>query len=92
MAIRNEILRRRIARVTMLAAAEGDALAKPLTPRARLSHDGDPAHRLHHRRLCDRGGGDRGDDRLRPRCDYRALSAALAALEARGAKRKSDAR
>jgi hypothetical protein len=29
MAIRNEILRRRIARVTMLAAAEGDRLASP---------------------------------------------------------------
>ena len=32
MSIRNEILRRRIARLTMIAAAEGDALAKPLTP------------------------------------------------------------
>ena len=30
MAIRNEILRRRIARVTMLAAAEGDRLAPSL--------------------------------------------------------------
>ena len=30
MAIRNEILRRRIARVTMLAAAEGDRLAPTL--------------------------------------------------------------
>ncbi len=29
MAIRNEILRRRIARVTMLAAAEGDRLGSP---------------------------------------------------------------
>ncbi len=29
MAVRNEILRRRIARLTMLAAAEGDTLAKP---------------------------------------------------------------
>ena len=29
MAIRNEILRRRLARLTMLAAAEGDALARP---------------------------------------------------------------
>ncbi len=29
MAIRNEILRRRVARLTMLAAAEGDALASP---------------------------------------------------------------
>ena len=32
MAIRNEILRRRIARLTMIAAAEGDALAGRLTP------------------------------------------------------------
>ena len=32
MAIRNEILRRRIARVTMLAAAEGDRLAPNLAP------------------------------------------------------------
>jgi heme exporter protein C len=32
MAVRNEILRRRIARLTRIAAAEGDALAKPLTP------------------------------------------------------------
>ena len=32
MAIRNEILRRRIARVTMLAAAEGDALGPRLAP------------------------------------------------------------
>jgi heme exporter protein C len=32
MAIRNEILRRRIARLTMIAAAEGDALATRLTP------------------------------------------------------------
>ena len=32
MAIRNEILRRRIARLTMIAAAEGDALARRLTP------------------------------------------------------------
>jgi heme exporter protein C len=34
MAIRNEILRRRIARLTMIAAAEGDALGGRLTPRA----------------------------------------------------------
>jgi heme exporter protein C len=33
MAIRNEILRRRIARLTMMAAAEGDALLPNLTPR-----------------------------------------------------------
>jgi len=32
MAVRNEILRRRIARLTMIAAAEGDALGKKLTP------------------------------------------------------------
>jgi heme exporter protein C len=32
MAIRNEILRRRIARLTMIAAAEGDALTGRLTP------------------------------------------------------------
>ena len=32
MAIRNEILRRRIARLTMIAAAEGDELARPLKP------------------------------------------------------------
>lgn len=32
MAIRNEILRRRIARMTMLAASEGDALAAPPRP------------------------------------------------------------
>ena len=32
MAIRNEILRRRIARLTMIAAAEGDALTTRLTP------------------------------------------------------------
>ena len=32
MAVRNEILRRRVARLTMIAAAEGDALAKPFTP------------------------------------------------------------
>jgi heme exporter protein C len=34
MAIRNEILRRRIARLTMIAAAEGDALSALLTPQA----------------------------------------------------------
>ena len=33
MAIRNEILRRRVARLTMLAAAEGDALAARLATR-----------------------------------------------------------
>jgi len=32
MAIRNEILRRRIARLTMIAAAEGDSLARAPTP------------------------------------------------------------
>jgi len=32
MAIRNEILRRRIARLTMIAAAEGDSLGARLTP------------------------------------------------------------
>ena len=31
-AIRNEILRRRIARLTMLAAAEGDSLERAPTP------------------------------------------------------------
>jgi len=31
MSVRNEILRRRIARLTLIAAAEGDALGKPLT-------------------------------------------------------------
>ena len=36
MAIRNEILRRRIARVTMLAAAEGDRLAAPASRREAL--------------------------------------------------------
>jgi len=34
MAIRNEILRRRIARLTMMAAAEGDALESRMTPQA----------------------------------------------------------
>ena len=33
MAIRNEILRRRVARLTMIAAAEGDSLSPRLTPR-----------------------------------------------------------
>jgi len=37
MAIRNEILRRRIARLTMIAAAEGDALGVRLTPQAARS-------------------------------------------------------
>jgi hypothetical protein len=32
MAIRNEILRRRIARLTMIAAAEGDTLSRTATP------------------------------------------------------------
>jgi heme exporter protein C len=32
MAIRNEILRRRVARLTMIAAAEGDPLSPFLTP------------------------------------------------------------
>ena len=40
MAIRNEILRRRIARLTMIAAAEGDSLCARLTPRV-APHDGD---------------------------------------------------
>ena len=39
MAIRNEILRRRIARVTMLAAAEGDRLAAGIRPGRRLMAD-----------------------------------------------------
>ena len=34
MAVRNEILRRRLARLTMIAAAEGDALARPLAARS----------------------------------------------------------
>jgi heme exporter protein C len=33
MAIRNEILRRRIARLTMVAAAQGDAVTERLTAR-----------------------------------------------------------
>ena len=65
MAIRNEILRRRIARVTMLAAAEGDRLARrPSPPRASRRRCQRPAYRLRHRRLCGHGGRHRGDDRL----------------------------
>jgi heme exporter protein C len=37
MAIRNEILRRRLARLTMIAAAEGDSLSHRLTPRVARS-------------------------------------------------------
>jgi heme exporter protein C len=37
MAIRNEILRRRLARLTMIAASEGDALSPRLTPRVAQS-------------------------------------------------------
>jgi len=37
MAVRNEILRRRIARLTMIAAAEGDSIARTLTAEAARS-------------------------------------------------------
>ena len=87
MAIRNEILRRRIARVTMLAASEGDRLGPGL---AAGSPDGRPAYRFRRRGLCGRGGDDSRDDR---RCviDGRRLNAQRTRRRARS-KRRAGAR
>ena len=63
MAIRNEILRRRLARLTMIAAAEGEVAASGDGGRR---HDGGPAFRLRRRRLRTRCAGDRRHDRFDP--------------------------